>query len=98
MRLRVPSGKIRNELPALSDSAPIAIDRIALFAVAALDGDEAADVEHGPHDRELVEFRLVEKWRRRCSASNRTGGSTLLSWFAQKTTAVPGTCSRPLTR
>src|SRR6185503_19231858 len=30
VRLRVPSGKIRKELPALSDSAPMAIDRIAL--------------------------------------------------------------------
>src|SRR5688572_28290411 len=30
VRLRVPSGKIRNEFPALSDSAPMAIDRIEL--------------------------------------------------------------------
>ena len=60
VRLRVPSGKIRNELPALSDSAPLRNRLHGLLPVAALDGNEAADVEHRPHDRELVELRLVE--------------------------------------
>ena len=60
VRLRVPSGKIRNELPARSDSAPRGDRRHRLVAIAAFDRDEPADVEHRAHDRELAQLRLVE--------------------------------------
>ena len=48
VRLRVPSGKIRNELPSRSESEPLAIDANALLAVAAIDCHEAGDVERRP--------------------------------------------------
>ena len=59
-RLRVPSGKIRKELPARSESAPHSIDCIACSRFVARDRHEAANVEDGAHDRELVQFGLVE--------------------------------------
>ena len=60
VRLRVPSGKIRNELPARIDRAP-GFDRAHRgFLVAAVDGNEAAEPERARQDRDPVDLVLVE--------------------------------------
>ena len=45
VRLRVPSGKIRNEFPSRSASAGLLDRRQALLGVAALEWDESCEVE-----------------------------------------------------
>ena len=58
--------------------------RQALFGIAALEGDEARQVEPAHEDRQLAQFGLVQNPQPRkssCSASKRMGGSTLLAWL-----------------
>ena len=52
VRLRVPSGKIRNELPSRIDCDARSIDAKRRFAVLAFDGDEAAGFDHPAKDRQ----------------------------------------------
>ena len=58
--LRVPSGKIRNELPARIDSAPASIDRIADSLLPPVDRNEPAHPERAREDRNLIDLVLVE--------------------------------------
>ena len=59
-RLRVPSGKTRNEPPAFSRATAVSTACVRLLAVAALDRDEADQVEAEREDRELAQLGLVE--------------------------------------
>ena len=60
VRLRVPSGKIRNEAPARRGFGRAVDCRQALLGIAALEGDEARQVEPAHEDRQLAQFGLVE--------------------------------------
>ena len=60
MRLRVPSGKIRNELPARSDSAPRAIDANDCSRIPAIHRHEPAHLHRAPEQRQPGELGLVE--------------------------------------
>ena len=60
VRLRVPSGKIRNELPDRIDAAPASIDRMRRFLVAPVDRHEAAHAKRARQDRNRVDLGLVE--------------------------------------
>ena len=60
VRLRVPSGKIRNELPARSASAAPIDGREALLGVAPLERDEAGEIEGTHEHRQLAQLGFVE--------------------------------------
>ena len=60
VRLRVPSGKIRNELPERIDAAPASIDRIAASLLPPVDRDETAHPERAREERDRVDLVLVE--------------------------------------
>ena len=60
VRLRVPSGKIRNELPARIDAAPASIDRIAASLLRRSTGMKPPMPERARQERNRVELRLVE--------------------------------------
>jgi hypothetical protein len=58
VRLRVPSGKITNELPARSAWAGALNRRPALFRIAALQRHESSASKCRHQDRQLAEFAL----------------------------------------
>ena len=60
VRLRVPSGKIRNEFPSRKACGRPLDGGQALIAVAALERHEAGEVEGLRENRQLPELRLVE--------------------------------------
>ena len=60
LRLRVPSGKIRKELPARIDSARAIDRRHRRFAAIALDRHEAAGDHHRAQHRQLRQLGLEE--------------------------------------
>ncbi len=60
VRLRVPSGKMRNELPARSASAARSTGRQALLRLARSSGTNPASVERPDEHRQLPQLGLVE--------------------------------------
>jgi hypothetical protein len=79
VRLRVPSGKIRKELPALIESAARSIEAIDASRRSRSTATNPPASITLPSTGSLVSSALNKTCNRRCRAWNRTGGSTLLS-------------------
>ena len=60
VRLRVPSGNVRNELPCLSDSAARSMAANGVLAARAIDRHEAADLKRSSEQRQFRELVLEQ--------------------------------------